>query len=128
MKKNCKNNKQKKYRLFYWYANCKGLSYTIPVSSIYEAALVKYNLAFSDLIKYEKDITEDFTNVICLEVYEDDEWVKWYDENDNDNIEEWLKENEPDNFVKIYKLKQHCQAIREFGRDITLDDEEDDEE
>lgn len=123
--KNAMNNEtQKNYRLVYFYAGHKSTMFSIPVSNIYEAALVKHSLAYTDLIKCEQEVTPDFANKIYLEVFEDGCWVEWYDEYGNDDMEEWLEENEPENFAKVAELHKHFQAIRKYGEDLTLDYEE----
>ena len=55
---------------------------------------------------------------------ENGEWVDWYDEDGNDDMEAWLEENEPENFAKIKDLHKHFQTIRENGADLTIEDEE----
>lgn len=113
------NDFQNKYRLWYFYAGFSATIFTIPVSSIYEAALVKHTLAFSDLVKYEQEVIPNYENAIGLEVYSKGEWVDWYDDDGNDNMEKWLKENEPENYTKIENLHKHFRAIRENGTDLT---------
>ena len=116
-------NNQKNYRLYYAYFSIDSTMFTIPVASIYEAALVKHSLAYSDLIKYGQGATPDYSSIIGLEVFEDGEWVDWYDEDGNDNMEDWLEENEPENYAKIKALHKHFQAIRKNGKDLTLEDD-----
>lgn len=113
-------NTQKNYRLCYAYFSIDSTMFTIPVDSIYEAALVKHTLAYSDLIKYEQGVTPDYVNMIGLEVYQDGEWEIWYDEYGNDSMEDWLEENEPENYAKIEALHKHFQAIRRNGEDLTI--------
>lgn len=129
MKKNMvntmNNEPQKNYRLLYWYVGRESVIYTIPVGSIYEAALVKHSLAYTDLIKYDLGVTGDYMGSISLEVFEGDCWVDWYDDySGNDSLEDWLEENEPENFAKIKDLHKHFQAIRRNGEDLTLDYED----
>lgn len=119
-----KNNTQNKYRLSYMYIGHNATLFTIPVSSIYEAALVETALAYSDLVKYEQAVTPDYINSIGLEVCEDGEWEDWYDDYGNDRLEDWLEENEPENYAKIKALHKHFQAIRENGKDLTIEDDE----
>ena len=119
-----KNNTQNNYRLYYAYFGIYSTMFTIPVSSIYEAALVKHSMAYSDLIKYEQGVTPDYVNMIGLEVFENGEWVDWYDEDGNDDMEAWLEENEPENYAKIQDLCKHFRAIRKNGADLTIEDDE----
>ena len=111
-----KKNTQKNYRLYYAYFGPNATMFTIPVGSIYEAALVKHTLAYSDLIKYEQGATPDYVNMIGLEVFENGKWEDWYDDDGNDNMEEWLEENEPENYAKIKDLHKHFRAIRKNGK------------
>ena len=117
-----KNNTQNNFRLSYAYFGPNATIFTIPVSSIYEAALVKNSLAYSDLVKYEQGATPDYDSMISLEVYQDGEWVDWYDWYGNNNMDDWLEENEHENFAKIRELHEHFQAIRKNGADLTIED------
>ena len=121
-----KNNTQNNFRLYYAYFGPRpnATMFTIPVSSIYEAALVKHTLAYSDLIKYGQGVTPDYDSMIGLEVFENGEWVDWYDEDGNDDMEAWLEENEPENYAKIQDLCKHFRAIRKNGADLTIEDDE----
>lgn len=119
-----KNNTQNNYQLYYAYFGHSATIFTIPVSGIYEAALVKNTLAYSDLIKYEQGVTPDYVNMIGFEVFENGEWEDWYDEYGSDNLEDWLEENEPENYAKIKDLCKHFQAIRKNGTDLTIADDE----
>ena len=117
-----KNETQKKYRLLYWYVGRENVIYTIPVGSIFEAALVKHSLAYTDLIKYDLGVTGDYMSSISLEVFEGGCWVDWYDDySGNDSLEDWLEENEPENYNRITNLHKHFRAIRKNGEDLTLD-------
>ena len=49
------------------------MCFTIPVQSIYEAALIRINLALTDLIKSEIGATPDYSNSFTLEVCLDEE-------------------------------------------------------
>lgn len=113
-------NTQKNYRLYYAYFSIDSTMFTIPVDSIYEAALVKHTLAYSDLIKYGQGVTPDYDSMIGLEVFENGEWVDWYDEDGNDDMEAWLEEYEPENYAKIQDLCKHFRAIRKNGEDLTI--------
>ena len=78
-----------KLRLVYFYCGKKGICFSIPVQSIYEAALIRINLALTDLIKSEIGATPDYSNSFTLEVCldeENDEWADWIDEDGYDDI------------------------------------------
>ena len=120
--KNAMNNEtQEKYRLVYFYTGHKSIMFSIPVSSIYEAALVKHCLAYTDLIKCEQEVTPDCINKIYLEVFEDGCWVDWCDDFGSNKSEAWLEENEPENYARIAELHKHFKAIRKNGEDLNLD-------
>ena len=120
--KNAMNNEtQKNYRLVYFYAGHKSIMFSIPVNSIYEAALVMHSLAYTDLIKCEQEVTPDCMNKIYLEVFEDGCWVDWCDDFGSNKPDAWLEENEPENYARIAELHKHFKAIRKNGEDLNLD-------
>jgi hypothetical protein len=52
-----------------------------PITSIAEAKHMLDAFAMYDLFQLEHNIKPDFSNGGGLEVYEDGEWVDWYDTN-----------------------------------------------
>ena len=99
-----------KLRLVYFYCGKKGICFSIPVQSIYEAALIKHNIAFTDLKKFENGVTPDYCNGSVLEVCideETDEWADWVDEDGFDDIDQWLREHEPEHYAHIRELLKY---------------------
>lgn len=58
-----------------------------PVASVQEAILLLNCLAQYDLFQFEHDVKPDYSNAQGLEVFEDGEWIEYYDEDGNDIIE-----------------------------------------
>lgn len=114
-------NYMNKLRLNYYYSSyyygLKDMCFTIPVQSIYEAALIKINLALTDLIKSEIGATPDYSNSFTLEVCldeENDEWADWIDEDGYDDIDQWLEKNEPEHYAHI---KEQIEYYRNFDNE-----------
>ena len=55
-----------------------------PVQSIREAKLLLDTLAKYDLFQYEHRVKPDCSNAGGLEVYGNDGWIEWSDENGDD--------------------------------------------
>jgi len=72
----------------WWIPQVPMKSFTMPVKNIDEACLLIYTLAKYDLFQYENDIKPDYANVGGLSIYEDGEWVDWYDNEKNEDIDE----------------------------------------
>ena len=51
----------------------------VPVNDIREAKLVLDVLARYDSFQFENNVKPDYSNAAGLEVFEDGEWVEWYD-------------------------------------------------
>lgn len=59
-------------------------SFYVYVDSIKEAKQILEVLAIYDLFQLEYKIKPDYSNVQGLEVFEDNEWIEWQDEDGND--------------------------------------------
>lgn len=59
-------------------------AFHVPVGSPEEAIKIIETLANYDLFQLKHNIKPDYTNVGGLDVFEDGEWVEWYDEHGND--------------------------------------------
>lgn len=97
----------KKMRLVYGYFGVNAIAFAIPVQSIYEAALIKHNIAFTDLKKKDYSVIPDYCSFITLEVCldeENDEWADWVDEEGYDDMDAWLQKHEPEHYAHIKEL------------------------
>lgn len=61
-----------------------GKSFDVAISTPEEGKRVMEILAAYDLFQLEYHIKPDYSNAQGLNVFEDGEWVTWYDENGND--------------------------------------------
>ena len=68
-------------------------SFNVYVNSIKEARLILDTLAIYDLFQLEYRIKPDYSNASGLEVFEDNEWCEWHNE-DGDDIDEIIKGEE----------------------------------
>lgn len=81
-KKHFQNPKDGDLRIW-WIPQVPMKPYHYPVKSIEEAKHMLDMIAYYDLFQLEHDIKPDFSNVGGLQVYEEGEWVDWYDEDGN---------------------------------------------
>lgn len=63
--------------------------FRVQVKNKDEAVLVLNTLAQYDLFQLENNIKPDYSNAQGLEVFEDGEWVEWYDDEGN-NIDHFM--------------------------------------
>lgn len=56
----------------------------VSVKNIKEAILVDKTLVRYDMFQFENNIKPDYSNAGGLEIYNDNEWQDWEDENGND--------------------------------------------
>lgn len=61
-----------------------GKPFEIDVQTPQEAKRIIDMLAAYDLFQFKNRIKPDYTNASGLLVFEDGEWVEWYDENGDD--------------------------------------------
>lgn len=70
-----------------------GEPFHVEVGSPEEAKKILDVLAAYDAFEFENNIKYDYSNASGLEVFEDGEWVEWYDDDGND-IDEHFEELE----------------------------------
>ena len=70
----------------WWIPQVPMKSFKVPVKNIDEAILLLDTLAKYDIFQYENNIKPDYCNAGGLLVYEDNEWVEYYDD-DGDDID-----------------------------------------
>lgn len=58
-------------------------AFEVPVKSAVEGKRILDILADYDLFQFENKVKPDYTNVGGLNVFEDGEWVTWYDHKGN---------------------------------------------
>lgn len=70
-------------------------AFYVLVKSPEEAIKILEVLAHYDLFEFENNVKPDYSNAAGLEVYEDGEWIEWYDDETGEDIDgyaEMLKE------------------------------------
>lgn len=73
------NNKAGDLRVW-WVPQVPLKSFLVPVSSVEEAAKVMNVLADYDIFQFENKVKGDYCNAGGLQVFDDGEWMDWFDE------------------------------------------------
>lgn len=68
----------------WWIPQVPGKPFRVDVASVDQAKLLLTTLARYDLFQLEHNIKPDYCNAGGLEMFEDGEWVEWYDANGDD--------------------------------------------
>lgn len=68
----------------WWVPQVPMKSFTVEVKSVVEAKLILNTLAEYDLFQLENNVKPDYSNAGGLSVYENGEWVDWYNEEGDD--------------------------------------------
>jgi len=76
----------------WWIPQVPMKPFTFPVENVDEACLLLTALAQYDLFQLKHNIKPDYSNVGGLNLFEDGEWVEWYDEKEGYFIDEYLKD------------------------------------
>ena len=76
----------------WWCPQCPMKSFLVSVENINEAVLLLTTLANYDLFQYKNKVKGDYANAGGLNVYEDGEWVTWYNDEFEDIDELMRKE------------------------------------
>ncbi len=77
----------------WWIPQVPMKSFDVQVYSLTESKLVLKTLADYDLFQLENNIKPDFSNAGGLSVFEDGEWIDWYDEVTGDSIDDLTDED-----------------------------------
>jgi len=76
----------------WWIPQVPMTSFEVPVNSVEQAAFLLNVLADYDAFQFEHKVKSDYCNVGGLVVFEDGEWVDWYDpETGDDDVREFIK-------------------------------------
>lgn len=67
----------------WWIPQIPMKQFSYKVESLKEAKLILDMLAEYDLFQFEHNIKLDYCNVGGLQIFEDGEWIDWYDDNGN---------------------------------------------
>jgi hypothetical protein len=82
----------------WWIPQVPGKPFVVEVDTVTEGVLVMDTLARYDMFQFENNIKPDYCNAGGLGMYENDEWVDWFDEetgiDDPEEYLEYLKELE----------------------------------
>lgn len=73
----------------WWCPQVPGSQLFIPVENLREAHLVLDTLAIYDAFQYANNVKGDYCNAGGLQVYEEQEWVEWADEETGEEIREY---------------------------------------
>lgn len=68
----------------WWIPQVPMKPFIMPVKNTDEACLLLYTLAKYDIFQFENNIKPDYANVGGLCIFEDKEWIDWYNENNED--------------------------------------------
>ena len=68
----------------WWIPQVPMKAFTVNVKNPDEAILILNTLAYYDIFQYENNVKGDYSNVGGLNVYEDGEWVTWFNGDDED--------------------------------------------
>lgn len=83
--------KQIEMRLW-WIPQVPGKEFYVSVDTVEEAIFIYNILEKYDIFQYKNNIKPDYANAGGLEIYEDGEWVTWYDHHGS-TFEDYLKHN-----------------------------------
>ena len=68
----------------WWIPQVPMKAFYVGVKTKEEAALLLYTLAEYDKFQFENNIKPDYSNAGGLNIFGDNGWEDWYDEDDND--------------------------------------------
>jgi len=68
-----------------------GKPFTKAVKDLAEAKIVADTLTEFSNFEYENNIKHDYSDALDLEMFEDGEWVTWYDDEGRD-FSEWMND------------------------------------
>ena len=68
----------------WWIPQVPGKRFEVPVKLLSEAVLLLRTLADYDSFQFKNRIKPDYCNAGGLIIFEDGEWVDWYDADGND--------------------------------------------
>ena len=77
----------------WWIPQLPGKAFEVKVRSLREAKLLLDTLADYDAFQLKNNIKPDYTNMGGLYVFEDGEWVDWYDDMTGDDFDTWCNEH-----------------------------------
>jgi len=87
----------------WWCPQCPMKSFKVDVENIDEAMLLLNTLAYYDLFQFENKVKGDYANAGGLNVYEGEEWITWYDEEEGEEIDYYLHKKYPGGKREIKK-------------------------
>ncbi len=74
----------------WWIPQIPMKSFIVPVKTINEAVLLLKTLAKYDRFQYKNNIKPDYASAGGLHIYEDSEWISWYNDEFTD-IEDFIR-------------------------------------
>jgi len=79
----------------WWIPQIPMKAFEYPVGSVDEAVTILEVLALYDLFQFENNVKGDYANVGGLNIFEEGEWVNWWND-DYGDIEEYIRETQKD--------------------------------
>jgi hypothetical protein len=76
----------------YWIPQVPGEAFYVDVANLVEAKLLLDTLANYDIFQFDNRIKGDYCNAGGLEVWEDEEWCEWWDEESGKEIDDYTIE------------------------------------
>lgn len=76
----------------WWVPQVPMKAFEVEVKTIEQAILLTDTLALYDIFQYENNIKPDYCNVGGLCVFENGEWVDWYNPETGEDFDEYLNQ------------------------------------
>jgi len=77
----------------WWIPQIPMQPFYVEVQTLQEAHLLLETLAMYDAFQFENKVKPDYSNAGGLQVFENDEWSDWYDEETGDDFDEYREAN-----------------------------------
>ncbi len=89
----------------FWIPQVPMKSFEVAVVSVEEGVKLLDTLADYDMFQYENNIKPDYANAGGLLMYEEGEWIDWYDKEEGcDNPRLWLEEKAKKEHIEVMCL------------------------
>jgi len=75
----------------WWIPQIPMEAFNVSVKNVDEACLLLVTLAAYDLFQLKHRVKPDFSNAGGLNIFEDGEWIEWYDEKEDEYINDYLR-------------------------------------
>ena len=79
----------------WWIPQVPGKAFEVLVNNLREAKLLMDTLANYDLFQFRENVKPDYTNAGGVQIFENDEWTDWYDEETGMDFDEYMEDQCP---------------------------------